>query len=191
MKLISSLAVLTVLLQSSQDGVQALAPTVTKDIKAEPVIVKRWDCHRLRTKLGKSKTFDDDLINDLLISKRPGVHHLLYDEVIDLMQQLANNFPEILTLESVGKTFDNRDIWMMNIDGTKMLGNTNPDPKAILMVGAHHARELVSVQMPLYSVLDLMQGWVNKDAERMELLKRNKYFVIPFLNTDGSFTIYD
>ena len=34
-------------------------------------------------------SFDDDLIQELLISKRTNVHHLLYDEVIALIHQIA------------------------------------------------------------------------------------------------------
>jgi len=41
----------------------------------------------LRAKLMQHETFDDALINEVLISKRPKIHHLLYDEVIDLVQQ--------------------------------------------------------------------------------------------------------
>ena len=35
--------------------------------------------------LESKPSFDDDLIQELLISKRANVHHLLYDEVIALI----------------------------------------------------------------------------------------------------------
>jgi len=63
--------------------------------------------------------------------------------------------------------------------------------KAILMTGAHHSRELVSVQQPLFMLLDLLHGFVQNDPEKMLLLARNKYYIIPMVNVDGSFTIYD
>ena len=63
--------------------------------------------------------------------------------------------------------------------------------KAILLTGAHHSRELVSVQMVLYSILDLLHGLVHLDPERLILLQRNKYFFIPALNVDGSQKIKD
>lgn len=67
----------------------------------------------------------------------------------------------------------------------------NKDKKAILMTGAHHSRELVSVQMPLYSILDLLHGMVHGNKEKILLLEQNKYFVIPVLNIDGFHSIYD
>jgi murein tripeptide amidase MpaA len=94
------------------------------------------------------KTFNDDLINYILISRRPNVHHLLYDEVIGLVYQLHNDFESICEIEKIGKTHENRDIIMLKFDAAKERNN-----KAILMTGAHHARELISVQMPLFSIL--------------------------------------
>jgi len=48
---------------------------------------------------------NDALVNELLISKRPNVSGLLYDEVQKLMQNILTDFPELMTQESIGKTF--------------------------------------------------------------------------------------
>jgi len=72
----------------------------------------------------QSQEMDDQLINDLLISTRPNVHHLLYDEVIALIQTMAAEFSELMTLEAMGKTYDNRDIPMLVIDGANALTPT-------------------------------------------------------------------
>ena len=81
---------------------------------------------------------------------------------------------------------------MIKIDAKALHKNRHTsEKKAILLTGAHHSRELVSVQMPLYTVVDLLHRYVHKCPERTELLRRNKYFVIPFVNTDGSHTIME
>ena len=71
-------------------------------------------------KLLAHKEFDDQLVQDLLISQREGVHHILYDEVLDLVRTIADDFSDFISIESIGKTGDNRDIFMLNIDGTKL-----------------------------------------------------------------------
>ena len=76
---------------------------------------------------------------------------------------------------------------MLKIDATPQ----NLDKKAILMTGAHHSRELVSAQMPLYTILDLLHGLVHGEPEKIALLEQNKYFVIPVVNVDGFYTIYE
>jgi carboxypeptidase T len=122
----------------------------------------------------------------LLISQKPGVNHLLYDEVAQLVTDILANFGDIVELESIGKTFEGRDIFMLKIDATG-----DNDKKAILLTGAHHSRELVSVQMPLFTILDLLHGLVHRNPEKMMLLEQNKYFVIPVVNVDGFYTIYE
>jgi hypothetical protein len=105
-----------------------------------------------------------------LISKRPNVHHLLYDEVIDLIHQIQNEFSQFISLESIGKTHENRDILMIKVEADEIV-NPGSRKKAILMTGAHHSRELVSVQMPLYMLLDLLHGSVHGNLEKIQLLK--------------------
>ena len=79
----------------------------------------------------------------------------------------------------------------MKIDGSKFFDQKDHDPKAILLTGAHHSRELVSVQMPLFSILNLFHGALHGDQEKINLLKMNKYFVIPVVNVDGSAIILE
>lgn len=152
------------------------------------------DLYRLLKSHPERMETNDKLLDALLISKR-GYHHLLYDEVIALMAKIENDFGNILTLESIGKSYEKRDIMMIKIDATNFFQQrgiqTNPDKKALLMTGAHHSRELISVQMPLYIVLDLLHGLVHEDPETIEILKRNQIFTIPFVNVDGSHKIYE
>jgi hypothetical protein len=84
-----------------------------------------------------------------LISTRKGVNHLLYDEVINLCDHILESFPDVVTKESIGKTYEGRDILMLKLNATPYFTKrglaSNPDKKAILLTGAHHSRELVSV----------------------------------------------
>jgi hypothetical protein len=41
------------------------------------------------------------------------------------------------------------------------------------LTGAHHARELISVQMPLLMVLDLLHGYLHQNPEKLVLLGTN------------------
>ena len=103
---------------------------------------------------------------------------MLYDEVMKLVREIKATFPKIIKLESIGKSLQGRDIWMLKLEAHRFLErngmavNTQDkaDRKAILLTGAHHARELVSVQMPLYSLLQLLHGLVHQDPETLILL---------------------
>lgn len=137
---------------------------------------------------------NDDLLNKLLISKR-GYHHLLYDEVMELIKMIQNDFGSIVTLDSIGKTYEGRDIPIIKIDATNYFNqkgiHTNPNKKIFLMTGAHHSRELVSVQMPLYTILDILHGLVHQNPETIETLKRTRIYSIPVVNIDGFHKIWE
>lgn len=84
------------------------------------------------------------MIDNLLISPREGYNGLLYDEVMGLMNTIASEFPEFVTMESIGRTYQDRDIWMMKINGAPFITGDITEKKAILLTAAHHSRELVS-----------------------------------------------
>lgn len=56
---------------------------------------------------------------------------------------------------------------------------------AILIDGAHHARELSSISMSVYSVLRLIYGYVKEDPTTLYLLNNAAIVVIPVVNVDG------
>ena len=51
-----------------------------------------------------------------MIDHQTCLHHLLIDEVNVLMQEMADAFPELLKLVSIGKTGDGRDIPMIKVE---------------------------------------------------------------------------
>jgi hypothetical protein len=51
-----------------------------------------------------------------LISPRKNVHHLLYDEAMQLIEEIHSSFPEIVQIEVIGKTYENRDMILMKIN---------------------------------------------------------------------------
>lgn len=57
---------------------------------------------------------------------------------------------------------------------------------AIFLTGAHHARELITIQMTLYTALKLIhQATVANDEKYQNLLMQNIYYIVPIVNPDG------
>jgi hypothetical protein len=85
-----------------------------------------------------------------------------------LVAKLAKEFPDILSLSKVGHTKQGKPLIMitLDVDGEKKLLNK----PAMFLSGAHHAREFVSTQMPLYSLLRLLHGGVVHDHEKYKNL---------------------
>lgn len=95
-------------------------------------------------------------------------------------------------------------MWMMKLHHPN---NTDTKSKTLLMTGAHHSRELSSIQMPLYTLLSVLQGYAKEqscrggnfsscaDSEKIdklvEQIKYNDMFVLPMINVDGCHAIME
>lgn len=106
-------------------------------------------------------------------------------ELNELMQKLDQQFPEVFRRFTVGKTFEGRSImgYMIGLDLTTR-AKTMSKP-AVLVTGAHHARELTSISMSVYTVLRLLYGYVKEEPATMYLLQRSAIVVVPVVNVDG------
>jgi hypothetical protein len=101
-----------------------------------------------------------------LISRPDGLNHLLLSDVNNLMMSIAHDFPDIAKTYSIGKSFEGRDINVieMTMPVEKKEGDvslvqvskdednksTNDGKPAILMTGATHARELISTNLNVF-----------------------------------------
>lgn len=70
---------------------------------------------------------------------------------------------------------------VLKVDG----GDVNAD--AILVTGATHARELLSMQVPLFLALKLLHQGVLQDKPKYQnMLLQTKFHFIPVVNVDGA-----
>lgn len=56
---------------------------------------------------------------------------------------------------------------------------------SILIDGAHHARELTSVSMVMYTMLRLLHGYLNDDQQTKTLLATSGLYFVPIINVDS------
>jgi len=61
----------------------------------------------------------------------------------------------------------------------------------MLITGAHHSRELASIQLPLYVTLHLLYKYLHGDPTTIRVLQTHKLLVIPVVNVDGLKMISD
>ena len=60
------------------------------------------------------KDFSSDLKNKLLFAEG-GKPQLTHDETVYLMHQLAKEFPKNVSIESIGKSYEDRDIFVLKV----------------------------------------------------------------------------
>ena len=138
----------------------------------------------LTSKMQQSHEFDDIVKHELLIP-RLGNHYSYHDSLI-VISQLNREFPHLISVSSLGKTYEGRDIPLIKLEkGPK----PTSDRPAILITGAHHAREAVSIQMPFYIIFKFLHGFLHNDQYYNDLLENVTLYIVPIFNVDGVFDI--
>ena len=103
-----------------------------------------------------------------------------YSEIVETLLYLNSTYPNIVDLFSIGKSWENRDIYCIRLTNESL---TDLKPK-VFFVGYHHAREPISAELQLYFVVHAATGYgVNAAITRM--LDFSEIYVIVALNVDG------
>jgi murein tripeptide amidase MpaA len=110
-----------------------------------------------------------------------GYHN--YDSLTNAVKQLANKNPQITKLTSLGKTLKGRDIWMLQISGTK--GLSPLEKQALLICGNLEGDHVIGSEVALGIAEHLVTGY-GQDEKVTKALDARTFYIIPRLNPDGA-----
>lgn len=106
-----------------------------------------------------------------------------YDEMIQVLQSITAQNRDIASLYSIGKSVEGRDIWTLRIN-TNAKGDKKSDKPGAVFIGAHHAREHLSVEVPLLHAVWLLEN--RNKPEIKQYIESLDIYIIPMLNPDGA-----
>jgi hypothetical protein len=98
------------------------------------------------------------------------------------LQRLAAAWPQFLTLRSIGKSYEGRDIMLMTINNPA----TGPEEsKAAMYIDANiHGNEIQGAEVCLYTIWFLMEQYGKLDAVT-RLVNERVFYIVPTVNPDG------
>ena len=105
-----------------------------------------------------------------------------YDETTALLRKLAEAHADIMTLRSIGKSVEGRDLWVVTL--------TNPaagpaERKAGMYIDANiHGNEVQGTEVCLYTISFLAENRSRIPKVR-ELVDRRVFYILPMVNPDG------
>lgn len=105
-----------------------------------------------------------------------------YKGVVDLCTKLAKTYPDLVTMESIGKSSQGRDIYTLTISNKK---NLDPGLKPGYWIdGNIHSIELQGTEMALYTAWYLCEMFDENEFIKT-LLAEKTFYITPTINPDG------
>lgn len=111
----------------------------------------------------------------------PYDHYLSYDEFAAAMEELATTYPTLCRKISIGKTWQDRDIWALKISKNPDTEEEEPECR---LVGAHHGNERIGYMVALYATEHLLSEY-NTNTDAKALVDGAEIWCVPMLNADG------
>jgi murein tripeptide amidase MpaA len=106
-----------------------------------------------------------------------------YEELTQLLRAYTQEFPQLVQMESLGRSYEGRDIWVMTITNSAT-GAANEKP-ALWADGNIHASEVSASTACLYLLHKLTMAY-GKDADITRCLDTRAFYICPRLNPDGA-----
>jgi hypothetical protein len=125
------------------------------------------------------KQIDED--KWMVLDSTLGPYHT-YTEITNELNFLASSYPALAKLDTIGLSIENRIIW-----GIKISDNVSvyePDEPEVLYIGNHHARELISVEIPMDLIHQLLENYTT-NSRIQNIVDNRQIWIIPMLNPDG------
>ncbi|HMP38456.1 MAG TPA: M14 family metallopeptidase [Phycisphaerales bacterium] len=105
-----------------------------------------------------------------------------FDEFVALLRRLVDAYPELLTMESLGKSVHGRDIWLVTLNNPA----TGPDgaKPAMYIDGSIHANEVQASETVLYSIWYLVSAY-GAVPSITRLVDSTAFYFIPIVSPDA------
>ncbi len=106
-----------------------------------------------------------------------------YEELTRVLQGYAEEHPQLVRLESIGKSYEGRDIWLVSV--THFATGEDKHKPALWVDGNIHASEVAPSTACLYLINRLITAY-GSDADITRCLDTRAFYICPRVNPDGA-----
>jgi hypothetical protein len=103
--------------------------------------------------------------------------------ITDICKKIAAAHPDLCKLESIGKSFQGRDLWCLTISDFKKGGDASRKP-AMYIDGNIHSNEVQGSEFALYTAWYLTESFADVKYIQ-ELLADKTFYIVPTINPDA------
>jgi carboxypeptidase T len=105
-----------------------------------------------------------------------------YTEMAAETLSVANANPSIVSRFSIGLSHEGRQIWAAKVSDN--VGTDEPEPE-VLFTANQHAREHLTVEMALYILHQLVNGYRSGDSRITNIVNNRETWIVFMVNPDG------
>ena len=106
-----------------------------------------------------------------------------YNELTRLLRAYTREYPDLLKLESIGKSYEGRDVWL--ITATNLKSGEDSEKPAIWVDGNIHASEVTASAAALYLIDSLVTKY-QQNENITRALDTRVFYIVPRVNPDGA-----
>jgi hypothetical protein len=105
-----------------------------------------------------------------------------YPELVEAMRDLERAHPSLLTMHSLGKSVEGRDLWCMTINNPRT--GSDAEKPAMYVDGNIHGNEVQGGEVCLYLIWYLAENY-GRVENVTRLVDERAFYVVPTVNPDG------
>jgi murein tripeptide amidase MpaA len=106
-----------------------------------------------------------------------------YAELTSILHSFAQEFPHLVSIDSIGKSYEGRDIWLLTV--TNFTTGIAAEKPALWVDGNIHSTELAPSIACLYLLNTLVTNYGN-NSEITRCLDTRAFYICPRVNPDGA-----
>ena len=106
-----------------------------------------------------------------------------YKELTRILKSYAKEYPDLIRLESIGKSGEGREVWL--ITATNFKSGSDSEKPALWVDGNLHASEVTGSTAALYVIHSLVSCHETDETVRRALDSR-AFYIVPRVNPDGA-----
>jgi murein tripeptide amidase MpaA len=106
-----------------------------------------------------------------------------YPELTRLLKEYAKEYPDLIRLESIGKSHEGREVWL--VTATHYKSGSDTEKPAFWVDGNIHASEVTASAAALYLIHSLVTKY-KSDPNVTQALDTRAFYIVPRVNPDGA-----
>ena len=110
-----------------------------------------------------------------------------FDVYENIIHEMANDYPDIVSLYSLGLSYEDRNIWCLEISDNPGI---DEDEVGIYFMGLHHAREWPTLEICLFIAQQLASNY-DSDPVITNIVNNQRIWIVPCVNPDGYYYSHD